>query len=155
MDAIPNYDINSFIINSDIGLDYWNYINQVLDIIGTDEDLQPIYDDEHFEADNVRTNYAENIEFTGGLMQYAILKDNLPMVQLLQKRGANLKFLIDGEDHTWDYVNSCTMRKYMELFVGEKEYIDWSKEEKNYYSNLLKSNSDNNSEQSKKLILKK
>lgn len=155
LDTIPNYDINSFIINSDIGLDYWNYINQVLDIIGTDEDLQPIYDDEHFEADNVRTNYAENIEFTGGLMQYAILKDDLPMVQLLQKRGANLKFLIDGEDHTWDYVNSCTMRKYMELFVGEKEYIDWSKEEKNYYSNLLKSNSDNNSEQSKKLILKK
>jgi len=157
LDSIPNYDINSYIVGYDIGLNYWSYVAQISDIFYVDEDGDHIYvyDDEHFEADDVCELYHENIIFTGGLIQYAILTDNLPMVQFLQKRGANLKFLVDGKDHTWDYVSSYTMLNYIESFVGKKKYSGFDEVEKDYYLDLITPNMKNNRKPAKKLVLKK
>lgn len=155
LNSIPNYDINSYTVNGDIGLNYWSYVAQISDIIDVDEEGNPVYGDEHFEADNVYDDYNENIVFTGGLMQYAILTDNLPMVKLLQERGASLKFLVDCEDHTWDYVNSYTMLSYIESFVGKKEYSGFCEDEKGYYLDLVNPNIESKDEEPKKLVLKK
>ncbi len=138
LNCIPNYDINSYIVDGDIGLNYWSYAAQISGMNDVDEEGNPVYGNEHFEADNVYDDYNENIVFTGGLMQYAILIDDLPMVQLLQERGASLKFLVDGKDHTWDYVNSYTMLSYLESVVGKKKYSSLDEEEKKYYLDLLK-----------------
>jgi len=146
LDLIPNYDINSYVMNADVEVNYWDYVSQISDIIGVDEEGVPIYGEEHFEAENVHVD-CSNIIFNGGLIQYAILIDNLPMVQLLQKRGANLQFITDDRDYTWDYVNSYTMLNYIETFVGEKKYRDMDEAEKKYYLNLVNTNIKNNDEQ--------
>lgn len=140
LDSLPNYDINSYVIYKDVGLSYWDYIAQISDIIGTDEDGYNIYGNEHFEADCVETFDENTISFAGGLVQYAILTDNLPMLKLLQDKGASLKFYIDGYDYTFDYVNSYTMLNYIESSIGEKKYsnlADFDRDEKKYYLDLI------------------
>ncbi len=152
LNALPNYDINSYVEDSDVGFNYWTYVAQINEIIGYDDEEEPIYSDEHFEAARVFPWFGDNISFTGGLMQYAILTDNLPMVQLLQKRGADLTLSIDGKDHTWDYVNSYTMLHYMESFIGEKRYSGLDNDEKDYYLDLVNPNTENSSEQPKQFV---
>ncbi len=130
LNSVPNYNINHFVVEKDIGYSVWNYVALIYDIIGTNGD-EVIYGNEHFEAKDVSTDFDDNIVFTGGLMQYAYLIDNLPMVQHLQKKGGNFQLLIDGKDHTWDYINSHTMMNYIVPFVGENRYSDLNIEEKN------------------------
>ena len=154
LDIIPNYDINSSVFEEDVNFNYWRYVGQVSNIIGWDDDGYPMYGNEHFEAKNVREDDDENIEFTGNLMQYAILSDDLSMVKSLQKYGASLQYFIDEKDHTWDYVNSYTMLRYIESFVGEKNKSDFTLAEKNYYLKLEKLDFSHNIE-NRKMVLKK
>lgn len=151
LDTIPNYDINHRVANKDVGLNYWNYVAQVNSVVDIDDDGYPIYDDTRFEAENVITNrYNDTIEFSGGLMQYAILTDNLPMVKQLQEKGAELTFYTDNgeetENHTWDYVNSQAMQDYMEIFVGNRTYSNLSDQEKQYYLKLVTENNQTDTE---------
>lgn len=140
LDLIPNYNINNYIIEEDIGFKYWKYVDQIEEIIGVDDEGYPICGNEHFEAEGVYETWSGNIEFTGNLMQYAILTDNLDMVKQLQKRGAKLEFLLDDGDYTWNYVNSYTMMNYIETTIGRKKHLSDSnlnKEERDYYSSLI------------------
>ena len=138
LDNLPNYDINTRVWYEDIGLIYWQYLEQVENIIGSDKDGNLIYGDDRFHGENVYArDYDEPIEFSGGLIQYAILTDDLPLVKLLQEKGASLNFYIDGEDYTWDYVGSYTMLNYMESIIGKKKYSDLDGDEKSYYLDLI------------------
>ena len=138
LDNLPNYDINTRVWCEDIGLIYWQYLEQVENIIGSDKDGNLIYGDDRFHGENVYArDYDEPIEFSGGLIQYAILTDDLPLVKLLQEKGASLNFYIDGEDYTWDYVGSYTMLNYMESIIGKKQYSDLDDDEKSYYLRLI------------------
>ena len=138
LDNLPNYDINTRVWCEDIGLIYWQYLEQVENIIGSDKDGNLIYGDDRFHCENVYArDYDEPIEFSGGLIQYAILTDDLPLVKLLQEKGASLNFYIDGEDYTWDYVGSYTMLNYIESIIGKKKYSDLDGDEKSYYLSLI------------------
>ena len=138
LNNLPNYDINTRVWCEDIGLIYWQYLEQVENIIGSDKDGNLIYGDDRFHGENVYArDYDEPIEFSGGLIQYAILTDDLPLVKLLQKKGASLNFYIDGEDYTWDYVGSYTMLNYIESIIGKKKYSDLDGDEKSYYLRLI------------------
>lgn len=138
LDNLPNYDINTRVWCEDIGLIYWQYLEQVENIIGSDKDGNLIYGDDRFHGENVYArDYDEPIEFSGGLIQYAILTDDLPLVKLLQEKGASLNFYIDGEDYTWDYVGSYTMLNYIESIIGKKKYSDLDGDEKSYYLRLI------------------
>lgn len=138
LDNLPNYDINTRVWCEDIGLIYLQYLEQVENIIGSDKDGNLIYGDDRFHGENVYArDYDEPIEFSGGLIQYAILTDDLPLVKLLQEKGASLNFYIDGEDYTWDYVGSYTMLNYIESIIGKKKYSDLDGDEKSYYLRLI------------------
>lgn len=128
LDLIPDYNIDFSVFNEDIGFSLDTY----LDIIGTDDQREPIYDCKR----KINTFENNNIKFTGGLMQYAILTDNLDMVKLLQRRGANLFFVIDDLDFTWNYVNSKAMETYISSFT-EPIHSDLNNDEQEYLSNLL------------------
>lgn len=150
LNLLPNYDINNYVVEADVNFSWWSYVAQTSNIIGTDEKGYPLYGNEHFSAQKVEEGDNENVEFTGNLMQYAILIDNLSMVRLLQKRGANLQFFIENEDYTWNYINSYTMLNYIESFLRCNELL--SKEEV-YFQKLLKGEKTSNKHQ--ELILKK
>lgn len=139
LDAAPGFDINYCVRREDVGLSYWEYVSLVEDIIDFDEEGNAIYGDEHFEAERVATGWNESIIFTGGLMQYAILTDNFPLVKFLQNRGVSLRLAINNEDRTWDYVNSNTMRDYMESLLGQRELSDFGDEERAFYEKLMNS----------------
>lgn len=137
LDLLPNYDINTRVYNADVGVNYWTYISRIYNEIGYDDDGNPIYSDEYFEAENITTDNNENISFTGDLIRYAILIDNLPMLKVLRERGGNLKFIVNRKDHTWDYVNSATMLGYLESMLGSRVYQDFDDEEEEYYLGLI------------------
>lgn len=138
LDNLPNYDINTCIWYENIGLIYWQYLEQVENIIGSDKDGNLIYGNDRFHGKNVYArDYDEPIEFSGGLIQYAILTDDLPLVKLLQEKGASLNFYIDEEDCTWDYVGSYTMLNYIESIIGKKKYSNLNCDEKSYYLRLI------------------
>lgn len=131
LEFIPNYDINSYVVDANIGLDYWEYtkpISEDYNIIG-----EPIYADGYFEAKGVFFDDCLKIVFTGGLMQYAILINDIDMVQLLYQKGAQLEFF----DLTWDYVSSDFMAKYLESFIGMETPIDFNDEERSVYQLLF------------------
>ena len=121
LEHIPQYNLNSYVINVDVGVKYSDYLDKTLNIINIDEEGNCIYGNEYFEADNIHENGNGNIVFSGGLVQYAILINNLSMIQLLQKKGASLKLLINMENHTFDYVHSRSMLKYIESVIGKKK----------------------------------
>lgn len=112
LNMVPKFDINSYLIDEDINYAY--------------SDQQDMENDE-----------AKNIHFTGGLMQYAILRDDLDMVMFLQKLGANIELVIDKNNCTWNYVNSDTMKNYIQGFVVPKHLQNLTKEEADYYYSLV------------------
>lgn len=133
----PDFDINTYLYGENVGLNYWDYIASVCEVIGEDDNLEPIYNPEKFEGKCVDC-CDEMIIFYGGLMQYAILTDDLDLVKSLEEKGASLEFIMDDQNFTWDYVSSTKMLKYMESKLGKKEYANMSNEEKAYYRELLK-----------------
>lgn len=155
LDILPNFDINSYVINKDIGYGYYKYVEQTSDIIGVDDEGFPIYADEHFDAEGIFEDYGENIMFNGNLMQYAILTDDLPMAKLLHERGATPKFIHNNMDYTWNYVNSHTMLNYLESIIGPQKYRHLVDEEQDYYLSLLGQTPNSGEAQPKKLELKK
>ena len=89
----------------------------------------------------------ENLKFTGGLLQYAVLVDNIDMVKLLHERGANLSCFINNKEVTSSYVNSEDMKNYLEMLIG-KDYNDFDLNvaEYEYYMRLIGKTSQNDSE---------
>lgn len=127
LDLTPNLNINSYVVDEDVGISYFDYMNEMLK-------------EGHFIPENNKVDDEENpqnILFTGGLMQYAVLTNNYELMKTLFRRGAKLNLNIDGVDHTWDYVNSDNMNGYFELVVGEKRLRNLDSEEKEYYYKLV------------------
>lgn len=153
LEALPDYDINNFVEDSDIRLDYWNYLAKVSDIIGEEENGEPIIDTSYLKNANIHLELNDRILFTGGLVQYAILMNDLSMLKFLYEKGANLKLIIDGVDYTWDYVNSQAIMDYLESIIGKQKYGDLTDEEEAYYLNLINLNLKDD-EQPRKLTLK-
>ena len=62
------------------------------------------------------------------------------MVKFLQRKGVKLNLVINGEDHTMDYVCSNNMRNYLESFLGK----DYEKEEKTKGEKILSKTNNSN-----------
>lgn len=135
--SVPGYDINSIVLEENIGMSYWTYVDSLYICLG--DGLVP--DGEKMGAQAIATDCDENILFIGGLMQYAILIDDIDLVKDLLAHGAKLELVIDGEDRTWDYVNSKAMLAFMESNLGSKGFKDMNSDEKAYFLSVM--NSDN------------
>lgn len=153
LEALPNYNLNSFVEGADINLYKEDYIAQVSDVIGVNHEGKPIYDINRFKKCKIEEKEYGRISFTGTLVQYAILKDNLELVKLLQKRGASLTLFIDGCSHTWDYVNSKEMKDYLESVIGDEYLSTLDEEEKAYYLSLFDQQFDADGEKPVRLTL--
>lgn len=136
LELCPGFDINSLVYEESIEMSIYEYLNAINEecCVCTDGDIK--LSDERFEAENV---YDENCKvlLVGGLMQYAILDNDINLVKTLQEKGANLELFIGEENHTWDYVNSKTMKKYMEENIGKEDYKIFDGNEKSYYLSLF------------------
>lgn len=141
---ISAFNLNTIVKEENVGLIYWRYVEMVSDMIGVDDKAEPIYGDEHFEADHVYPDYDDYIKFTGGLMQYAILTDNVEMAKLLLDKGVSFAFFTGDEDRTWDYVNSKTMLELMETTLGYKKEDAFNPDEYALYLKLKGNKEDNN-----------
>lgn len=130
LEAIPDFNVNEVVENADIGL---NINTDVTEIKQFDEKSKLTED--------------ENLKFTGGLLQYAVLVDNIDMVKLLHERGANLSCFINNKEVTSSYVNSEDMKNYLEMLIG-KDYNDFDLNvaEYEYYMRLIGKTSQNDSE---------
>lgn len=130
----PDFDINTCIWREDIGFNYWNHYTEIYNEI-YDENEEVISDERFFiYADIYDEDY---VLFSGGLVQYAILNNDLELLEKLYSKGANLKLQTDEYDYTWDYVSSKTILAYLESILGKKEYSEFSSEEKDYYRALI------------------
>lgn len=118
----PNLSINHKVRNIDIGYPYIKYYN-------------PEVADEANYVNLAAQTEDGNVNFSGGLVQYAILSNNLAMLKSLEAMGANLEY-IDKVNHTWDMVNSKEMNDYLEGVLGKKEYASLSQEDRKYYLSL-------------------
>lgn len=130
LEAIPDFNVNEVVENADIGL---NINTDVTEIKQFDEKSKLTEDG--------------NLKFTGGLLQYAVLVDNIDMVKLLHERGANLSCFINNKEVTSSYVNSEDMKNYLEMLIG-KDYNDFDLNvaEYEYYMRLIGKTSQNDSE---------
>lgn len=137
LETVPGYDINGIVIEENIGMSYWTYVGSLYTCLG--DELVP--DGEKMNAQSIASDCDENILFIGGLMQYAILVDDLALVKNLLARGTKLELVIEGEDRTWDYVNSKAMLAFMEANLGSKGFKDMNSDEKAYFLSVM--NSDN------------
>lgn len=136
----PNYDINYITDGMQTDYSYWTYYGQIYDCGVNEEtdEYEEIQTADRFEMDSYRLyRGCDYFLLDGGLVQFAILTNNVDLLKKLVQGGANLKFFIDDEDHTWDYVSSHTILSYMESILGKREDSNLGSDEKAYYLNLI------------------
>ena len=110
LERCPNFDINHKIYGVNIGMPYCEHLNDIS--VVKREANNTLYTDI---ADNrfsgtITTDEFGMIRFFGGVVQYAILKNDLDLVQHLYDLGANVKFENpNGFDATREYINSSEM----------------------------------------------
>lgn len=132
----PSYDINYYVKKQDINFNMFNYAYSDEFILDITEAGDVKNNPERFLSDEMERQMGDVLYFTGGFMQYAILLNNLDIVKYLNSNGAKIKFIVDGQDYTWDYVNSYTMLNYVESIVGSKKYKDLDEQEIDYFKKL-------------------
>lgn len=133
LELCPFFDINTVIYDEDIKMSYYTHLGEVTDY---DDEGYPIEPEDRFEAENLRLDYDDNILFTGALIHYGILINDIELVKYLQSIGAKTKLIIEGEDHTWDYVNSTAMAALLEPEVGPRDLAELDEEERKYLLGL-------------------
>lgn len=129
----PDFNINSCLYKESIEMSYYDHL---ADIMEFDSDGNEI-DGERFEASKLEVRGDDEILFTGGLMQYAILDNDMNLVKNLRLRGANLELVIYNDDYTWNYVNSYSMLNYIESIMGNKKYKNLDSNSRGYYLKLV------------------
>lgn len=87
-------------------------------------------------------------------MQYAILTDDMQLVEYLKNKGASIDFIYpcdysgwitpdekifldEGVNYTWDFVQSDKMKKYLEAHIGKEEYSNMDNDSKKYHLSLI------------------
>lgn len=133
LELCPEYDINTVIYEENIGVHYYEYFGEYLD--GEEDPSEPM---DRFIPDNVSVNFDDNdyILFTGALIHYGILTNDIELVEYLISIGANAELIIDDEDHSLDYVNSTAMENLMEAKAGLKNLGGFTNDEYKYMLNL-------------------
>lgn len=124
-----SFNINSFITDQEMDIEKSAY-NRLMSggFIWVDEEDKFIYDKDFLEPKYFETD-GISISFTGGLMQYAILLNNIELTKLLQSKGAGFDFVIDDEDATWDYVNSELIKSHIKHATGKIFHDDLEDDE--------------------------
>ena len=120
LDRTVDYDINNKIYLTDIAMPFCEHLNDI-STVKKDEEGKPYTT----EADNrflgmICVNDVGMVLFTGGLMQYAILKDDLELVEHLAELGASVEFNEKGSDLSREYINSSEMTQLVSK-LREKE----------------------------------
>lgn len=136
LELCPGYDINTIVFEENIGMSYWQHLATITDF---DEDGNQIELEGRYEATNIRRDWNDNIIFTGSLIHYGILINDIELVKYLKSVGASVKLIIEGEDYSWDYVNSNAMLDLIESEIGSKGPKDldgFNEEEMKYLLNL-------------------
>ncbi|MDD3048377.1 MAG: ankyrin repeat domain-containing protein [Bacilli bacterium] len=133
LDLCPVFNINAYVIDKN-----WDDSRLLCNIFDYDEEYNEIHDEDYFEPNSFPiTDYGVR-GFTGGLMQYAILINNVELADLLHSKGAKYELIVNGEDYTWEYVNSYTMMNQIESATGKQIYGELKDEEVDYYLKLVK-----------------
>lgn len=137
LDMCPAFDINTNIEEQIVDINSFAY-----DKISSGE--ISIENDWFYDAcspENAEL-YDYSVAFTGGLMQYAILTNNIELAKLLHSKGAKYEFIINDEDATWNYVSSDEMRNHIEQATDKLTYGDLKDDEAVYYLKLVNSKSE-------------
>lgn len=135
LELCPFFDINTVIYDEDIKMSYYTHLAEVT-VDDYDDEGYPVEPEDRFEAENLRLDYDDNILFTGALIHYGILINDIELVKYLQSIGAKTKLIIEGENHTWDYVNSTAMAALLEPEVGPRDLAELDEEERKYLLGL-------------------
>jgi hypothetical protein len=111
LEKCPGFDINTKIYRADICLPYCEHLNDI-STVKRDKNNKPYTDiaDNRFPA-TIVVDDRGFISFYGGVMQYAILRDDLDLVRHLSDLGATVSFEINGSDVSRDYINSEEMTR--------------------------------------------
>lgn len=137
----PNYDINHTVEGMSTDYSYWQYLSSLEELVETDDDgiYESVRSENRFNASlyNNALDGEDNIRLYGGLVQFAILINNLDMVKKLVARGANLDYSYDDEECSFQYVNSIEMEEYMESILGDSNLEGLDSDERRYYLSLL------------------
>lgn len=109
LERCEGFDINTKLYRADIGLPYCEHLNDI-STVKRDENNMPYTDiaDNRFPA-TICTDDRGFISFYGGVMQYAILRNDLDLVRHLADLGASVEFMYHGMDASRDYINSSEM----------------------------------------------
>lgn len=136
----PTFDINHKVLDMDTDYSYWQYFSELYPMVESEEEEGLMEESEapnRFEASNYQTTYEDKLKLNGGLVQFAIFKNDLDLVKRLVSKGATLKYMREDEDCSFDYVNSDEMQDYLESILGKRSLADLDEEDKNYYLSLL------------------
>jgi hypothetical protein len=138
LDTCTNFDINAEL--EDEFIDFNESINNRLishGVVGCDENNNPIYDEDYIEPKYVNIDDSA-VYFTGNLMQYAILTNNIELAKLLHSKGASYEYIYNGDDHTLNYINSLSMKEHIEKVTGLSVGVNLQGDEANYYRRLIR-----------------
>jgi len=113
LERCPGFDINTKIYRADILLPYCEHLNDI-STVKRDANNMPYTDiaDNRFPA-TIAVDDRGFISFYGGVMQYAILRNDLDLVRHLADLGATVSFEINGSDASRDYINSSEMTQLL------------------------------------------
>lgn len=142
LELCPFFDVNTIVYNEDIGMSYWYHLADVT-VAYYNEDGDPVEPEDRYEAENLETDYDENILFTGSLIHYGILINDIKLVEYLKSIGASFKLVIEGEEHSWDYVNSTAIASLIEREIGPRDLAEFTDEERNYMLSFELNSSNN------------
>lgn len=129
LELCPDFDINTVVYDEDINLNYYKYLYD-LEVDYYDDKGYPVEPLDRYHPENIKLD-DDNILFTGSLIHYGILINDLELVEYLKSLGANVRLIIEGEDCTWDYVSSNSMSDLIEQAIGSKDLAGLTNEEKN------------------------
>lgn len=135
LELCPGYDINTILYGEDIDMYFYSYLEDVI-IDHYYDDGYPVQPINRFEPENININEDGKILFTGSLIHYGILINDIKLVEYLKSIGANAKLVIENQDYSWDYVNSLEMTELIEPEIGSKDLSGLTEDEKKYLLSL-------------------
>jgi hypothetical protein len=121
LDRCKGFDINHKVYGFNIGMPFCEHLNDISVIKKKDNYMVTDIADNRFMG-SISTDEFGMVRFFGGVIQYAILKNDLDLVQHLHDLGAKIEYVTPtGYDVTREYINSSEMIQLVSKLRQEDE----------------------------------
>ena len=120
LERCKDYDINHKVWGINIGMPFCEHLNDISTIRQKGDRMVTDTADNRFMG-TISTDEFGMVRFFGGLMQYAVLKNDLQLVQHLHDLGAKVEYITPtGYDVTKEYTNSSEMLQLLSKLRQEE-----------------------------------